>query len=102
MEAPRPSNEADRSRQMRHVGIGPRTLSLSEGSEELLGRQGGGGPRYSLLIKGGRVIDPSQGISEDRDVAISGSKVAKVAANIPELQADQVLDARGKIVTPGL
>ncbi|MGH9528388.1 MAG: amidohydrolase/deacetylase family metallohydrolase [Terriglobales bacterium] len=61
-----------------------------------------GSPKYDLLIKGGRVIDPAQGISDERDVAISGTKVASVANDIPGSEAKQLLDARGKIVTPGL
>jgi len=77
-------------------------LSLTEGSRELLAVQKGSEPRYSLLVKGGRVIDPSQGISDELDVAISGSRVARLAKNIPESSAELVLDARGKIVTPGL
>jgi dihydroorotase len=35
-------------------------------------------------------------------VAISGRTIARVAARIPETEARHVLDARGKIVTPGL
>jgi dihydroorotase len=58
--------------------------------------------RYDLLIRGGRVVDPSQGISAERDVAISAHRIARVAPNIPENEARNVLDARGKIVTPGL
>jgi dihydroorotase len=77
-------------------------LSLTEGSRELLAVQKGSEPRYSLLVKGGRVIDPSQGISDELDVAISGSRVARLAKNIPESSAELVLDARGRIVTPGL
>ena len=57
---------------------------------------------YDLLIKGGRVIDPSQNLSAERDVAIANGKIAAVAANIPAAQAKEVFDARGKIVTPGL
>jgi dihydroorotase len=59
-------------------------------------------PKYDLLIKGGRVIDPSQSLSTMRDVAIIGNKVAVIAAAIPETDARIVVDARGKIVTPGL
>src|SRR6266481_1365491 len=59
-------------------------------------------PKYDLLIKGGRVIDPSQSLSAMRDVAISGNKVAAIAAAIPDTDARIVVDARGKIVTPGL
>jgi dihydroorotase len=59
-------------------------------------------PKYDLLIKGGRVIDPSQSLSAMRDVAITGNKVAAIKAVIPESDARIVVDARGKIVTPGL
>src|SRR6266567_6715426 len=71
-------------------------------SANLLSAQTRPAPRYDLLIRGGRVIDPAQGISAERDVAIAGHTVARVAPNIPEAEARQVLDARGKIVTPGL
>src|SRR5688500_16628923 len=57
---------------------------------------------YDLLITGGRVIDPSQKLSAERDVAVAGGRIARIAANIPPSQARQVYDARGKIVTPGL
>lgn len=57
---------------------------------------------YDLLIKGGRVIDASQNLSADRDVAIASGKIAAVAANIPAARAREVFDARGKLVTPGL
>jgi dihydroorotase len=59
-------------------------------------------PRYDLLVRGGRVIDPSQNLFDDRDVAIAGGRIAQVGAGIPETDARQVLNARGKIVTPGL
>ncbi len=58
--------------------------------------------RYDLVVRGGHVIDPSQGLSAIRDVAISRGKVARIAEAIPETEARQVVDARGKIVTPGL
>jgi dihydroorotase len=56
---------------------------------------------YELIIKGGRVIDPSVGIDAVRDVAISAGKIAAVAPNITE-SAAETIDARGKIVAPGL
>jgi dihydroorotase len=56
---------------------------------------------YDLLIKGGRVIDPSVGLDAIRDVAIAGGKIAAVAANITGDAADTI-DAQGKIVAPGL
>ena len=56
---------------------------------------------YDLIIKGGRVIDPSTGIDAVRDVAIARGKIAAIEANIPG-DASETFDARGKIVAPGL
>jgi dihydroorotase len=61
-----------------------------------------GAQNYSLLLKGGHVIDPKNGIDAVRDVAIQGGKIAAVAANIPASQARKVIDMRGLYVTPGL
>ena len=58
--------------------------------------------QYDLLITGGRVIDPAQKLSAERDVAIAGGRIARIAQNIPPNQARQVYDAKGKLVTPGL
>src|ERR1700730_7459553 len=56
---------------------------------------------YDLIIKGGRVIDPSVGLDAIRDVAITAGKIAAVEANIAG-DATETIDARGKIVPPGL
>ena len=56
---------------------------------------------YDLMIKGGRVIDPSVGLDAIRDVAIASGKIAAVEANIAG-DAAETIDARGKIVTAGL
>jgi dihydroorotase len=56
---------------------------------------------YDLIIKGGRVIDPSVGLDAVRDVAIAAGKIAAVAENITG-DATETIDARGKIVAPGL
>jgi dihydroorotase len=64
--------------------------------------QTGDPKHYDLLIKGGKVIDPSQGLEAELDVAVRGGKIASVAPAIPEGQAGQVIRALGKIVTPGL
>jgi len=58
--------------------------------------------RYDLLVKGGHVVDPSQNLSAVRDVAIVNGKVARVAEAIQAGEAREVVDARKKIVTPGL
>ena len=58
--------------------------------------------RYDLLIKGGRVIDPAARLDRIVDVGITEGRIAEVRANLPESDAADVLDARGKLVTPGL
>jgi dihydroorotase len=57
---------------------------------------------FDLLIKGGKVIDPSQNLEEERDVAIRDGKIARLERDIPANQARQVLNATGMVVTPGL
>jgi dihydroorotase len=59
------------------------------------------GATYDLIIKGGRVIDPSLRIDAVRDVAITGGRIAAVEANLAGDATDTV-DARGKLVVPGL
>ena len=56
---------------------------------------------FDLVIKGGRVIDPLVGLDAVRDIAIAGGKIAAVDANITA-DAAETIDARGKIVAPGL
>jgi dihydroorotase len=56
---------------------------------------------YDLVIKGGRVIDASQALDAVRDVAIIGGRIAAVEADIAA-DAAETIDARGKIVAPGL
>src|SRR5678810_351079 len=55
---------------------------------------------FDLILKGGRVIDPSQNIDRVTDVAFAGGKVAKVGDNLGA--APEVRDVKGYIVTPGL
>ncbi|MEW6749677.1 MAG: amidohydrolase/deacetylase family metallohydrolase [Candidatus Latescibacterota bacterium] len=57
---------------------------------------------YELLIKGGTVIDPARKVHAPGDVALSGGKIAALEDDIPAAQAQQVIDASGKWVTPGL
>jgi dihydroorotase len=57
---------------------------------------------YDLVLKGGHLIDPKNGISATRDVAIKDGRIAAVAAAIDASRAKQVVDAKGLYVTPGL
>lgn len=55
----------------------------------------------TMLIRGGRVIDPAQGIDEPMDVGVADGKIAALGAGVPA-GADEVIDATGQIVCPGL
>ena len=60
------------------------------------------GEKYDLLLKGGRVIDPANGIDDFIDLAVAGKYVSKVAKDIPKTTARNVIDVTGLVVTPGL
>jgi len=57
--------------------------------------------RYDVVVKGGRVIDPSLKLDAVRDVGIAGGKIAAVEPKITAAAA-QTVDATGKLVVPGL
>jgi dihydroorotase len=57
---------------------------------------------YDLVLKGGHVIDPKNGIDAVRDVAIKDRKIAAVASHIQAGPDAKVVDVTGLYVTPGL
>src|SRR5687767_1302297 len=57
---------------------------------------------YSIVIKGGHVIDAKNNINSIMDVAVLDGKIAKVDKNIDTIGVAQVVDAKGMYVTPGL
>jgi dihydroorotase len=59
-------------------------------------------PQYDLLLRGGHVIDSKNKISEIRDVAIRGGKIAAVESKIDPATALKTVDVGGLHVTPGL
>ncbi|MFA5059430.1 MAG: dihydroorotase [Candidatus Omnitrophota bacterium] len=54
-----------------------------------------------ILIKNGIVVDPASKLNEISDVLIKDGKISKVAKSISDA-ADKTIDAKGKIVAPGL
>jgi dihydroorotase len=58
--------------------------------------------RFDLLIRGGTVIDPAQGIHGRRDVGIRAGRIAAVDEDLGAAGADRIIDATGLLVTPGL
>jgi dihydroorotase len=57
---------------------------------------------YDLLIKGGTLVDPAQQLHARKDVAFAGGVVAALGDDLPKAEARDVLDASGRILTPGM
>ena len=57
---------------------------------------------YDLVIKHGTLVDPSQGIHEQKDLAIEKGRIASMATDIAPDLSRSVLNATDHIVTPGL
>src|SRR6266498_487703 len=59
---------------------------------------------YDLLIKGGHVLDPGQGLNGQMDIAVTGGRIAAIEAEIPAAEAKRVIQVKGdnRYVTPGL
>lgn len=60
------------------------------------------GELFDVVLGGGRVIDPANGVDGVRDVAIRDGRIAAVAENILPSAARSVVDCRGRLVLPGL
>lgn len=56
----------------------------------------------TILIKGGRVIDPARGFDEITDLALANGVILAIKNIASEFQPDQTIDATGCIVVPGL
>jgi dihydroorotase len=86
-----------------------RELLLSVGASALATAAGGVahavmGPndKFDLVIKGGDLLDPSQSLRGKRDLGIRYGVIEAIEADIPAARALRVLDAGGRLVTPGL
>jgi dihydroorotase len=55
-----------------------------------------------VVVKNGTVVDPSQGIHEQKDVAIAHGKIVDVRKGINAAGTKHVIDASGMLVVPGL
>ena len=57
---------------------------------------------YDLVLKGGTVVDPAQGVHAAADVAFADGRVAAVGPALGEGAAAETLDCAGRIVAPGM
>jgi dihydroorotase len=58
--------------------------------------------RPNLLLKGGHVIDPANGLDHLADVRLSAGRVAAVGPDLPSSAGEMVLDVAGSYVVPGI
>lgn len=56
-------------------------------------------PRYPLVLRGGRVMDPATGLDSIADVAVQGGRI--VAVSTSPLKGDSIVDVSGLVVAPG-
>src|SRR5262249_20832548 len=78
------------------MAAGRRTWS---GGAGVMAESAGAGT--TLLLRGGRVIDPAQGLDGAYDVRVRDGRIDAVGANLPEDGAT-VRDVTGLLVLPGL
>ena len=57
---------------------------------------------YDLILRGGRVIDPSQRLDGIVDVAFSAGRVGRIGSQLEGGANTDIRDVSGLIVTPGL
>lgn len=56
----------------------------------------------SLLLRGGRIIDPARGVDATGDVLVEGGVVRRISTRPRELSADSSIECEGRLVVPGL
>jgi len=59
-------------------------------------------PKYDLVLKGGHVIDPANGIDGPMDVGIANGKITGVIDVIPTTESALSMDVSSLYVTPGI
>jgi dihydroorotase len=85
----------------RHVLTGTAAFALSAAGGPAFAAMGPN-DKFDLVIKGGEVLDPSQSLRGRRDIGIRYGVIEAVEPDIPAARALRVIDAGGKLVTPGL
>ena len=55
-----------------------------------------------IVVKNGHIVDPMSGVEEDLDISINDGKIVKVGKDLSAGEDDEVIDATGCVVAPGL
>src|SRR5260221_12102440 len=59
-------------------------------------------PAYDVVVAGGRVVDPANGVDGIRDIGIKKGRIAAVAPKLEAGPGAKIIDTSGLVVTPGL
>lgn len=85
------------------AGMGAAFAAAATGTLSLAVRAAmGPDDKFDLVIKGGELLDPGQGLHAKRDLGMRYGRIEAIEADIPAARALRVLDASGRIVIPGL
>lgn len=91
------------SRRRLVAGIGGTLAAAATGGSSVAVRAAiGPNDKFDLVIKGGDLLDPSQGLRGKRDIGIRFGKIEALEADIPAARTTRLLDASGEMVIPGL
>ena len=74
------------------LGLSARTARAAMGPND----------KFDLVIKGGEVLDPSQGLRGKRDIGMRFGVIEALEADIPAARANRVMNVAGRLVVPGL
>ena len=86
-------------RQLLTAGASLATLALLPGAARAAM---GPGDKYDLLLRNANVLDPSQGLAGKRDIGMRYGLIESIEPSIAPDRAQRVMDAGGRLVTPGL
>src|SRR5947209_1161173 len=85
------------------AGVGAALAAAAGGTMSLAVRAAmGPDDKFDLVIKGGELLDPSQGLRGKRDIGMRYGRIEALESDIPAARALRVLDASGRLVIPGL
>jgi dihydroorotase len=84
------------------AGVAGSTILLGVRSQAFAQQGVGTGDKFDIIIKGGEVLDPSQNLRTKLDIGIKNALIMALAPDFPPDRSAQTIDARGKLVTPGL
>src|SRR5262245_12896177 len=94
--------KSQRKRSRREFLAGAGACALAAASAGPARAAMGPDDKFDLVIKGAEVLDPSQSLRGRRDIGIRYGLIEALEADIPAARALRVLDAAGKLATPGL